>query len=825
MMSFLIGPVKMGFGVKLCQTGPHSETVTKTWNRGCISILDKVTRVNLSEDESEYGVCMIVSDLFEFHCPCVRFGLGLKSFPESLEALEKVIQDAASPGASEVFRELQAHVTLVLSALDEVKKHVEVPCSASRDELNKPRHELDIEMKGSPDLGVHHLAVKITTLPLNERERGCQNALAKEQQALSEAHLLELKAEKKRLEVLSKSQGKEIDRLSRQSRDPGGAEGGEAMDGHERNAMDGHLTDFGPVGGRSFVSLVGLGHLRQFMVSHDWGVGGKGTQAGYLADRYGLIHISMGDLLRARAKFLPQLAQEISEGRLVPDDTVVSVLKERLAEHDCFSRGVLLDGFPRTRTQAEALRLAGVEISAVIHLEVADDVVINRIAGRRIDPLSGKIYHVKDNPPPAEIMGRVIQREDDTPEKIRRRLVTYHQERDAILDFCRDRVRTIHVGGGAPDALPADVRSRVVFDEVRKAVEGDTYWGSMIRSELIAKVPILMVFGGCMGAIVAMEVVLKGDPKSGNLLTLTAVLMVLFQSIPGRLTRHGLKPLAAPWRSHGTFAALWVSMSVLANYAFAYKISVAIFTLIRSCNIIATVLLGFLVFGQRFSVEQLACVVAVTLGIFLASMGEMKTLQSPSCDGTGCGTTASAEIGSTSEVDIGTWLIGLGMLAFVQLLQGFLGNVQSNYYRIYKDLAPKNELCDEFLFTSHIVALAPLFFLKEDIMAAAESAWFSEPLPLVPVPSRLAWLFINNVSQTICLKGVFRTSACVSPLALTIILSVRKFLSVVVSIVIFSNPWTILHSIATVLIFGGAFAYSQAPEARTAPAKADGKAE
>lgn len=313
-----------------------------------------------------------------------------------------------------------------------------------------------------------------------------------------------------------------------------------------------------------------------------------------------------------------------------------------------------------------------------------------------------------------------------------------------------------------------------------------------------------------MGAIVAMEIVLKGDPKSGNLLTLTAVLMVLFQSIPGRLTRSGLKPLAAPLLSHAKFAILWVSMSVLANYAFAYKISVAIFTLIRSCNIIATVLLGFLVFSQRFSLEQLACVCAVTIGIFLASMGELKTLKD--CGSGQCQAEPSEAM--DSAVDVGTWLIGIGMLAFVQLLQGFLGHVQSTYYRIYKDLAPKNELCDEFLFTSHVIALLPLFFLKDDIMAAAESAWLSEPLPLVPVPPRVAWLLVNNVSQIICLKGVFRTSATVSPLALTIILSVRKFLSVVVSIMLFSNPWTIQHSFATVLIFGGAFAYSQAPDVK-----------
>eukprot|EP00930_Biecheleria_cincta_P048488 TRINITY_DN33781_c0_g1_i1.p1 TRINITY_DN33781_c0_g1~~TRINITY_DN33781_c0_g1_i1.p1 ORF type:complete len:534 (-),score=78.12 TRINITY_DN33781_c0_g1_i1:46-1647(-) len=215
--------------------------------------------------------------------------------------------------------------------------------------------------------------------------------------------------------------------------------------------------------------------------------GGKGTQAAFLVERYGMVHISTGDLLRARAKFLPELANFITSGRLVPDDLVSSVLKERLADRDCAQRGVLLDGFPRTRAQAESLQAVGVHVSAVIHLQVADDVVVDRIAGRRIDPLSGKIYHVKDNPPPPEIASRVIQREDDTPAKIRSRLITYHDEKDAILDFYVNRVKSIFVGGASPEALPADVRPTLVFDEVRKALEGDTYWGSVLRSEVVVK--------------------------------------------------------------------------------------------------------------------------------------------------------------------------------------------------------------------------------------------------------------------------------------------------------------------------------------------------
>jgi UDP-xylose/UDP-N-acetylglucosamine transporter B4 len=257
-------------------------------------------------------------------------------------------------------------------------------------------------------------------------------------------------------------------------------------------------------------------------------------------------------------------------------------------------------------------------------------------------------------------------------------------------------------------------------------------------------------------------------------------------------------------------------MSVLANYAFAYKISVTIFTLVRSCNIIATVLLGYLVFGQRFSLDQLVCVAAVTIGIFVASTGEAKTLPASrranaSC--TNCQDPAPSADGD-SDVELSTWAIGIAMLAFVQLLQGFLGHVQAGLYKRFQHLAPKNELCDEYLFTSHIAALLPLLLLRDDITVAAKAAWASEPLALpfqlpFQLPSRVVWLFVNNISQTICLKGVFRASATLSPLALTILLSVRKFVSVIVSIVVFSNPWSNYHSLATLLIFGGAFAYSQ----------------
>jgi len=328
--------------------------------------------------------------------------------------------------------------------------------------------------------------------------------------------------------------------------------------------------------------------------------------------------------------------------------------------------------------------------------------------------------------------------------------------------------------------------------------------------------PITMIFAGCMSGIIAMEYVLKGDPQAGNLLSLTEILFVLLQSLPGRFECFRPKPFVAPFISHVQFTLLWSSMSILANYAFSYKISVTIFTLVRACNLIATVFVGRCFFGCRYNWMQLLCVCSVSVGIFMASTGEAKAISTPSASCAGCTDNPPVQSQTDSGVDavdsLNVWAMGIAMLAFVQLLQGILGHIQSGFYKKFAHLAPKGELCDEYLFTSQIVALLPLMLLRENLGTAISSAVQSENAFMIPIPSRVLWLVLNCFANAVCLKGVFRTSSIVSPLTLTIILSVRKFLSIIVSVVWFENPWTVLHSVSVVLIFGGAFAYSQVPE-------------
>lgn len=201
--------------------------------------------------------------------------------------------------------------------------------------------------------------------------------------------------------------------------------------------------------------------------------GGKSTQCKMLLKRYGLTHISAGDLLRARQKLIPVLSKYMENGLLVPDDLVCSIVKERLAEQDCRDRGVLLDGFPRTRKQAEALEELGVQIEKVIILDVPDEIVISRVSGRRIDPVSGEVYHIENNPPTKpEVAERLITRDDDTREKMVQRLRAYHKNITAIKSFYTSKKIC---------SVTADLNPAAVFDQIRNYLEGDMYWGCLIN--------------------------------------------------------------------------------------------------------------------------------------------------------------------------------------------------------------------------------------------------------------------------------------------------------------------------------------------------------
>merc|ERR1711862_342899 len=163
---------------------------------------------------------------------------------------------------------------------------------------------------------------------------------------------------------------------------------------------------------------------------------GKGTQCQLIKDIYGLVLLSTGDMLRSAIKDGTDVGKEAKEymdnGKLVPDELIINIVKERLQENDCKIQGWLLDGFPRTYAQAKALSSMGINPNCFLYLNVPDSQIIERVTGRRIDPISNKIYHLIYNPPPFNVKANLIHRSDDTKQKIMVRLKQFHDNFNSV---------------------------------------------------------------------------------------------------------------------------------------------------------------------------------------------------------------------------------------------------------------------------------------------------------------------------------------------------------------------------------------------------------
>ena len=170
---------------------------------------------------------------------------------------------------------------------------------------------------------------------------------------------------------------------------------------------------------------------------------GKGTQAQYICEQYGIPQISTGDMLRAAVKAQSELGKKVEKvmasGGLVTDEIIIALVKARIEEEDC-KDGFLFDGFPRTIPQASALLESNILIDVVLEIDVQDDEIVKRLSGRRVHLDSGRVYHILYNPPKNEgfddVSGEeLIQREDDQEETVRNRLKVYHQQTKPLVEY------------------------------------------------------------------------------------------------------------------------------------------------------------------------------------------------------------------------------------------------------------------------------------------------------------------------------------------------------------------------------------------------------
>ena len=194
---------------------------------------------------------------------------------------------------------------------------------------------------------------------------------------------------------------------------------------------------------------------------------GKGTQAAILSGRLGIPTISTGNILRSAVKNGTSVGLQaqsyMDAGKLVPDQVIIGIIAERLAEADC-AKGYILDGVPRTIAQAEALEAAGIRFDCVLDIEVSDQEIVNRMAGRRACTECGATYHVVAAPPKAEGVcdacgGALVQRDDDKPETVLDRLNVYHAQTEPLKEFYAQR------------GILKSVENRPTIEDTAKAIE------------------------------------------------------------------------------------------------------------------------------------------------------------------------------------------------------------------------------------------------------------------------------------------------------------------------------------------------------------------
>ena len=181
---------------------------------------------------------------------------------------------------------------------------------------------------------------------------------------------------------------------------------------------------------------------------------GKGTQAAHICEKFNIPQISTGDMLRAAVNSGSPVGLEakktIDAGNLVPDELIISLVKERIHLPDCHN-GYLLDGFPRTINQADALKIEGIKINYCVEVKVPDDEIVERMSGRRVHLSSGRTYHIKFNPPKEDgkddiTGGELIQRIDDNEEIVRGRLKIYHKQTEPLVNYYRTDADSAETG-------------------------------------------------------------------------------------------------------------------------------------------------------------------------------------------------------------------------------------------------------------------------------------------------------------------------------------------------------------------------------------------
>ncbi|KAG8576789.1 hypothetical protein GDO81_009973 [Engystomops pustulosus] len=306
---------------------------------------------------------------------------------------------------------------------------------------------------------------------------------------------------------------------------------------------------------------------------------------------------------------------------------------------------------------------------------------------------------------------------------------------------------------------------------------------------------VALVFSGCCSNVVFLELLARNFPGCGNIVTFAQFLFIaiegfIFQSDFGR------KRPTIPIRYYITMVTMFFTVSVVNNYALNLNISMPLHMIFRSGSLIANMILGIIILKKRYSVSKYLSIVLVSLGIFICTLMSARQVTSPS--------------ESSEDASLTTflwWLLGIGALTFALLVSARMGIFQETLYKEY------GKHSKEALFYNHALPLPGFLLLAPDIYNHSVMFSQSEPfqLPLLGIQMPIMWFYLlmNVITQYICIRGVFiLTTECPS-LTVTLVVTLRKFLSLIFSILYFKNPFTTWHWIGTLLVFMGTLLYTE----------------
>ncbi|CAB3409484.1 unnamed protein product [Caenorhabditis bovis] len=302
--------------------------------------------------------------------------------------------------------------------------------------------------------------------------------------------------------------------------------------------------------------------------------------------------------------------------------------------------------------------------------------------------------------------------------------------------------------------------------------------------------PVFGVLGSCMGCMIFVENIAKQEPSAMNLMTFSTFLFIAAQGLV-MTSRFFTVPNKIPLRGYFKTVVTFFIVNVVNNQALNYHVPVPLHIIFRSGSLLATLVLSVIWVGKKYTARKYISVLAITIGIIictLATSGQEKE------------SGLSYEEASKHYKE---WSIGIGMLTFALLASAFLAICQEELYKVY------GKHPDEAMFVTHFVSLPFFLFMMSDIKSAAEKLSASAPYAVLPgIPSLWIDLFGSCLLQFLCIKFVYQLNSRVDSLTVTLVVTLRKFLSLIVSIVYFKNPFTLQHWTGAIFVFAGTLAFA-----------------